>query len=166
MLATEFYRLKDSYRNCVLGGVFFLLIILAFFAVGTYMLALQIKADSYLEIESVVVDYSVRSSSSTNPDGTTSSDHVYCHVVEYEIGGEVYRKTCDTPVTKDEAINGNGTKITVYVNPKDHGDVVFRTSTHILLTTVTYVVAAIGLPACAYVLHKARKIKKVLKEYE
>ena len=141
-----------------------MIILLAFFAVGCYMLSLQLKADSYVQVEAVVVDY-VKRNEHTERFDHSSTIPTYYNIVEYEFGGEVYRAACDTPASTYDPPNDNGEIINIFVNPNNPKDVVFRNSTHILLITVSYVVSVGGLCAVVFVFRKAHRNKQLLKEY-
>ena len=136
MLAQEYQNLKDTYKACLIGGLAFLFGLSVFFGIGIYMLTQQIKAQSYVPTQAVVVDYAVWEDS----DG----DDSYSYVVEYEFDGVTYRKTSDTSVSLKHALNDTGKIITVYVNPDNPKDVVFRNSTHILLIVVCLGIPLIG----------------------
>lgn len=158
MLAEEYERLKETYKACLIGGLCFLFGLSVFFGLGIFMLIEQIKAQSYVPTQAVVVDYAVWEDS----DG----DDSYSYVVEYEFDGETYRKTSDTSVSLKHALNDRGKVITVYVNPDNPKDVVFRNSTHFILITACLGIPLIGYVIIAFVLRKAYRTKKILNEYK
>ena len=71
-----------------------------------------------------------------------------------------YRKTADTPVSTNTPPDDIGKIITIYVNRDNPTDVVFRNSTHILLTTLCLIFSAGGFVGTGFMFRKAYKIKK------
>ena len=156
-------KLKDTYNQCLIGGIFFLLILSAFFAVGCYMLSLQLKADSYVATPATVVDCVMRMERENHGDYYTRIP-VYYNIVEYEFDGKTYEVTCDTPASTYNPPNEEGTVIRIFVNPKNPKDVVFRNSTHVILIVACYTVSVIGFIAIAFVFRKAIRTKKLINE--
>ena len=154
--------LKEKRKACLIAGWFFFFILLAFFCVGCFLLARQIQASRYVEMESVVVDYKLVYEHDKNPGGSYSTVATYYDVVEYEMNGQKYQKTCDTTASKINPPDNIGNIITIYVNPNNPKDVVFRNSTHILLTVVCLVIPALGFVAIGFVFRYAHKIKEML----
>ena len=135
--------------------------ILAFFGVGCYLLARQIQATRYMAIESVVVDHRIiYENDPDNHFGTHSKRPTYYDIVEYEIAEKKYRKTADTPSSVDTPLDDIGKIITIYVNREDPTDVVFKNSTHILLTTLCLIFPAGGFVGVGFMFRKAYQIKK------
>lgn len=164
MLAKEFYELKEKYKACMIGGIFFLVILSVFFALGLYMVSRQIIAESYVRTEAVVVDYVLTYERDSDSHSETP---VYYDIVEYEFDGVTYTRSCDTAASSyDPPIGDIGKVITIFVNPKNPKDVVFRNSTHAILITACIVIPVVGYVAIVFVFRKAYRIKKTLKEYE
>lgn len=135
--------------------------ILAFFGVGCYLLARQIQATRYMAVESVVVDHRIiYENDPDNHFGTHSKRPTYYDIVEYEIAEKKYRKTADTPSSVDTPSDDIGKIITIYVNREDPTDVVFKNSTHILLTTLCLIFPAGGFVGVGFMFRKAYQIKK------
>lgn len=135
--------------------------ILAFFGVGCYLLARQIQATRYMAVESVVVDHRIiYEKDPDNHFGTHSKRPTYYDIVEYEIAEKKYRKTADTPSSVDTPLDDIGKIITIYVNREDPTDVVFKNSTHILLTTLCLIFPAGGFVGVGFMFRKAYQIKK------
>lgn len=135
--------------------------ILAFFGVGCYLLARQIQATRYMAVESVVVDHRIiYENDPDNHFGTHSKRPTYYDIVEYEIAEKKYRKTADTPSSVDTPLDDIGKIITIYVNREDPTDVVFKNSTHILLTTLCLIFPAGGFVGVGFMFRKAYQIKK------
>ena len=86
----------------------------------------------------------------------------YYEVVEYEIDGQTYRKTCDTRAHNNKPEMGK--VITIFVNQDNPKDVVFSNSTHIVLAVACTVVPVGGFVGVGFVLRKAYKTKKELEE--
>ena len=135
--------------------------ILAFFGVGCYLLARQIQATRYMAVESVVVDHRIiYENDPDNHFGTHSKRPTYYDIVEYEIAEKKYTKTADTPSSVDTPLDDIGKIITIYVNREDPTDVVFKNSTHILLTTLCLIFPAGGFVGVGFMFRKAYQIKK------
>ncbi len=152
---------QNDYKAWLLGGIFLSIIFLAFFGVGLYLLARQIQASWYVETESVVVDHKIiyeRDSGGSH--GSHFTRTAYYAIVEYEFDGKKYKKTADTPSSTDVPPDDMGKTITIYVNRNNPTDVVFRNSTHILLTTLCLTVPVGGFVGTAFMFRKAYKIKK------
>lgn len=154
--------LKEKRKACLIAGWFFLVILVIFFCVGCFLLARQIQASRYVEMDSVVVDYKLVYTQDRNPSGSYSTVATYFDVVEYEINGQKYQKTCDTTASRINPPNNIGNVITIYVNPNNPKDVVFRNSTHILLTVVCLSIPTIGFVVIGFVFRYAHKIKEML----
>ena len=148
----------DDYKPWLIGAIVFLIIFVAFFGVGIYLLTNQIRAARYTAMESVAVDYKVIYAHSTGLSNSKEAEYFY--IVEYEVDGKTYTKTCDTPASVNEPPTDLGKIITIYVNPKDPKDAVFSNSTHILLTVLCLVVPIGGFVGSAFLFRKAHKIKK------
>ena len=153
--------LKDKRKTCLIAGSFFLVILLVFFAAGCFLLVRQIQASQYLVIESVVVDYKIVYVDDNRLGGRFPEPN-YFNIVEYEMDGKTYRKTCDTPASKNTPPDTIGKIITIYVNPHNPEDVIFRNSTHIILTVACLVVPTIGFVVIGFVFRHAHKIKQML----
>ncbi len=153
---------QNDYKAWLLGGIFLLVIFLAFFGIGCYLLVRQIQATRYMAVESVVVDH--RIIYEIDPDNSHFGSHftrpTYFDIVEYEINGKKYRKTADTPASANTPPDDIGKTITIYVNRDNPTDVVFRNSTHILLTTLCLIFPACGFVGTGFMFRKAYKIKK------
>ena len=149
----------NDYKAWLIGGIVFIIIFSAFFGTGIFLLTRQIKAMRYTPIEAIAVDYKViyDNDSSLSPSYTAPS---YFYIVEYEIDGKTYTITCDTSASKYDPPNDLGKVITIYVNPKNPRDVVFRNSTHIILTTVCLIVPVGGFVGTAFIFRKAHRIKQ------
>lgn len=164
MLAKEYDELKEKYKACMICGLFFLFVLSVFFAVGLYMVSRQIIAESYVKTEAVIVDYVL--TYEEDSDSHTSTP-VYYDIVEYVFDGVTYTRGCDTAASSyNPPIGDIGKVITIFVNPKNPKDVVFRNSTHVILITACIVIPVIGYVVIAFVLRKAYCIKKILKQYE
>ncbi len=164
MIADDYdEELKDRYKNYLIAGFFFLFIFLVFFAVGCYLLVRQVQASKYTAIDAVVVDYKIVyvKESSLGVHGESTEPN-YFDVVEYKMNGQKYRKTCDTPASKNNEPDNIGKIITIYVNQNNPDDVVFKNSTHIILTIACLVVPFCGFIGVSFAFIKAHKIKKML----
>lgn len=114
-----------------------------------------------MAIESVVVDHKIIYENDPYKNfGPHSEILTYYDIVEYEIGDKKYRKTADTPSSIDVPPDDIGKLITIYVNRDNPRDVVFRNSTHILLTTLCLIFPVGGFVGTAFIFRKAYKIKK------
>ena len=164
MLAQDYLKLKEKCHNYLLGGLFFLFILLCFFVLANYMLAQQIKANSYMPTKAVVVDYVLRNEIK-DIDHSSTTIPTYYDIVEYEVDGKTYRKGCDTPSSSYTPPDNIGNVITVYVNRNNPNDVIFKNATHISLIIVLYVVCVSGFIIIAFLLYKAHTINKTLKQY-
>lgn len=152
---------QNDYKAWLLGGIFFSIIFLAFFGTGCYLLVRQIQASRYTAIESVVVDHRIiYERDSGGSIGNHFTRTAYYAIVEYEFDGKKYKKTADTPSSIDVPPGDMGTTITIYVNHDNPTDVVFRNSTHILLTTLCLIFPVGGFVGTAFMFRKAYKIKK------
>ena len=154
--------LKERRKACLIAGSFFLVILLVFFGVGWFLLARQIQASRYTAVESVVVNYRVVYENDPESIEGHYVHPVYYDVVEYEVNGQKYQKTCDTSASTDTPPNNIGKIITIYVNPNNPQDVVFRNSTHVILIVVCLGIPAIGFVIIGFVFRYAHKIKKML----
>ena len=157
-LANSYNVDDDDYKPWLIGAIVFLIIFVAFFGAGIYLLINQIKAARYTAVDAVAVDYKIVYEHETGL--SNSVEESYYYIVEYEIGGKTYTKTCDTPASINRPPTDLGKIITVYVNPNDPTDAVFSNSTHILLTVLCLVVPVGGFVGSAFLLRKARRIKK------
>ncbi len=146
---------SDDYKPWLMGGITLLIIFLAFFGAGIYLLTLQIKASRYTPTDAVVVDYKVIYDYA--PDALYYETYLY--VVEYESGGNTYRKTCDTPANRNTYLDDMGKVITIYVNPDNPQDAVFSNSTHVLLTVLCLIIPICGFVGTAFIFRKAHKIR-------
>lgn len=151
---------QDDFKAWLIGGIVFLIVFIAFFAVGIFLLVQQIKATQYTAIDAVAVDYRVVYESDYSSFSPNRQVPNYYYIVEYEIDGKTYKKTCDTPASKYNPPDDLGKIITVYVNPNNPKDAVFSNSTHILLTTLCIVVPVCGFVGTYFIFRKAHKIKK------
>lgn len=152
---------QSDYKVWLFGGIFLLIIFLAFFGTGCYMLARQIQATRFIAVESVVVDHKIIYEN--DPDkhlGPHSKRPTYYDIVEYEIDGKKYRKTADAPSSANTPPDDMGKTITIYVNRDNPTDVVFRNSTHILLITLCLIFSVGGFVGTGFMFRKAYKIKK------
>ncbi|MCI8342936.1 MAG: hypothetical protein HFE25_00550 [Clostridia bacterium] len=114
-----------------------------------------------MAVESVVVDHRIiYENDPDNHFGTHSKRPTYYDIVEYEIAEKKYRKTADTPSSVDTPSDDIGKIITIYVNREDPTDVVFKNSTHILLTTLCLIFPAGGFVGVGFMFRKAYQIKK------
>lgn len=154
--------LKEKRKICLIAGSFFLVILLIFFGVGCFLLVRQIQASRYKAIKAVVVDYRIVYTNDSESIEGSCTEATYLDVVEYEINGQKYLKTCDTPASRKVPPNDMGKIITIYVNPNNPDDVVFRNTTHVILTVGCLVVPALGFVAIGFVFRRAHKIKKML----
>lgn len=109
-----------------------------------------------MAIESAVVDHRII----YERDSKNFKLTAYYAIVEYEFDGKKYKKTADTPSSIDVPPDDMGTTITIYVNHDHPTDVVFRNSTHILLTTLCLIFPVGGFAGTAFIFRKAYKIKK------
>ncbi len=106
-----------------------------------------------MAVESVVVDHRIiYEKDPDNHFGTHSKRPTYYDIVEYEIA--------DTPSSVDTPPDDIGKIITIYVNREDPTDVVFKNSTHILLTTLCLIFPAGGFVGVGFMFRKAYQIKK------
>ncbi len=147
---------QNDYKAWLFGGIFLSIIFLAFFGTGCYLLVRQIQASRYMAIESVVVDHRII----YERDSKNFKLTAYYAIVEYEFDGKKYKKTADTPSSVDVPPDDMGTTITIYVNPDNPTDVVFRNSMHISLTTLCLIFPVGGFVGTAFIFRKAYKIKK------
>lgn len=117
-----------------------------------------------MAVESVVVDHRIiYEKDPDNHFGTHSKRPTYYDIVEYEIAEKKYRKTADTPSSVDTPSDDIGKIITIYVNREDPTDVVFKNSTHILLTTLCLIFPQGDSLASALCSVKRIKLKKTIK---
>ncbi len=116
-----------------------------------------------MAVESVVVDHRIiYEKDPDNHFGTHSKRPTYYDIVEYEIAEKKYRKTADTSSSVDTPLDDIGKIITIYVNREDPTDVVFKNSTHILLTTLCLIFPAGGFVGVGFSV-KRIKLKKTIK---
>ncbi len=135
----------------IFGGCFFFVIGLVFFVFGCFMLDEQLTVSKYVQIDAVIVDHS---SHHERDEGT---DHiVYNDIVEYEVDGVVYRKTCDYGGYRREPDNIGQTRV-VYYNPDDPTDVIFKTEVRTILIVACFCAMVIGTFMFVFLLCKGIK---------
>ena len=136
----------------ILGGCFFLIIGLVFFAFGCIMLKEQLTINKYVAVEAVIVDhYSWEEKDSNGFDET-----VYNDIVEYEVNGITYRKGCDYGGYTREPDNIGQTR-TVYYNRDNPADVIFKSEARVALIVGCFIAMALGAFMFILLLYKGIK---------
>lgn len=135
----------------ILGGCVFLVIGLVFFVLGCIMLKEQVSIGKYVQIDAVIVDHSYY-----YEDSDGSSQIVYNDIVEYEVNGVTYRKSCNYGGYTREPDNIGATRV-VYYNPANPEDVIFKTEVRTILIIGCFAAMALGTFMFIFLVRKGVK---------
>ena len=140
---------KQDLSPYIIGMVAVFLGFALCFATAVWMLTQQLKANSYIKTDGIIIDREPHESWDSERDEYVT---VYYNLIEYEVNGEKYQKLTET----QNNIFGSdkvGDSYTVYYNPDDPTDVLFKTPDRVLMTTVCFIASgalAAGGIAVAY----------------
>ena len=139
----------------IVGIVALLFAFAVCFSTAVWMLTELLKADSYIKVEGVIIDKELHETWDSDGD----YHEVYYNLIEYEVGDDKYQCLTET----HNSIWGHdkiGDAYTVYYNPDNPNDVLFKTPDRYLLTTVMFVVSTAFVAGEIVVICKFIKFKK------
>ena len=141
----------------IIGGIVTIFVSLLCGFTASFILYKELLADSYIRTEAVVVDhYYMR-----------DDDYGYYYdVVEFTVGEETYTKVALNNGGHTYEPANIGESVIVYYNPDNPDDVLYKSSTHVLLIVVTYLVFAGCSVGAIIIFYKLSKIIKREREFK
>lgn len=150
---------KTDKAPYVIGGIATIFVSLLCGFTASFILYKELLANSYVRTEAIVVDhYYMR-----------SADDDYGHyydVVEFTVGEQTYTKVALNNGGHTYEPANIGESVTVYYNPDNPDDVLYKSPTHVLLIVVAYLVSAGSAVGATIIFYKLSKILKREREYK
>ena len=142
---------KDEKLPYIIGGIVTIFVCLLCCATASYMLHEELLTNSYVKTEAEVIGHHY----------IYDDDYgQYYDVVQFTVGDETYTKVALNNGSYAHEPNNIGDTIVLYYNPKNPNKVLYRSSSHVFMIVVTYIVS-IGCAIGAVVIF--RKFYKALK---
>ncbi len=152
---------QNDYKAWLLGGIFLLVIFWHFSASAAICLQGKFKRLGIWQLSRwLLITELFTKTTPTIISVLIPSDLLITISSNTKSPKKKYRKTADTPSSVDTPSDDIGKIITIYVNREDPTDVVFKNSTHILLTTLCLIFPAGGFVGVGFMFRKAYQIKK------
>ena len=146
---------KKDATPYIVGIVAILFAFALCFSTAVWMLTEMLKADTYIKVDGVIIDKELHET--WDSDG--NYNETYYNLIEYEVDGKKYQRLTET----HNSIWGHdkiGDPYTLYYNPDNPKDVVFKTPDRYLLTTVMFAFSAAFFAGEIVVICKFIKFKK------
>ena len=100
---------------------------------GGIMFVINSKNQDYIKIEATVIDVKEEQETTTDEEGTNTTNTIYNVTINYTVDGQEYMQTLDN-VSKHKV----GDKMDIYYNPKDPNQI---TQTKSLILPIALIVA-------------------------
>lgn len=140
----------------IIGGFATLIACLLCCFTASFMLYKDLSVNSYVQTEAIVVDHEYI---------TSSDEGMFYDVIQFTVDGKTYTKVAlNNRAYYREPLN-IGETIVVYYNPDNPDDVIFKSSSHVVMIVVCYLVAAGCAVGSAFLFIKLCKILKKEREY-
>ena len=123
---------KDDKAPYIIGGIVTIFVCLLCFATATFMLCEELLTNSYVETEAEVIGHHYISDDDYGR---------YYDVVQFTVGDKTYTKVALNNGSYEYEPNNIGDIIVLYYNPKNPNKVLYKSSTHVFMIVVTYIVS-------------------------
>ncbi len=143
----------------IIGGIVAIFVSLLCGVTASFMLYKELLTYSYVQTEAVVVDHYFTYNSSDD------YGHYY-DVVEFTVGDKTYTDIAYNNGSYIDEPANYGETITVYYNPDNPDEVLYKSSTHVIMITVCYIVFAGCAVGAAIIFYKLSKIVKKEREFK